>query len=209
MFRQLDPAGERRASDELEEVARTVGGPFIVRKDPEYGVYEQVVEFAVAAEGRFAVRVEGRPGFDPILPALRQQVEIAPRLFVEFVGDAAGKGRPVFGSFAPRAAGVGIPGDAKAALAVAAGDGLTGAGMGVSLLVKPDLYAAEVPDAAGQGGPAAAVGLVGGAAAAMIGAGAPAGQLLPSTGMRPGGWLVIPESWLQYVPPRALRPPPR
>ena len=39
-------------------------------------------------------------------------------MFAEFLGAAPDKGRPVFASFAPTTAGVGIPGDVKAAITV-------------------------------------------------------------------------------------------
>src|SRR5436190_2086877 len=47
VFRQLDPTGEKRATDELQEVARSVGGPYRVAVDQTYGVYEQIVDFDV------------------------------------------------------------------------------------------------------------------------------------------------------------------
>ncbi|HJZ53644.1 MAG TPA: hypothetical protein VKE74_01725, partial [Gemmataceae bacterium] len=78
VFKQLDPTGQKRASDELEEVARSVGGPYRVAKEPTYGAYEQIVEFDVAEAGVFCVRVEGLSGFDPVLPALKPQFEINP-----------------------------------------------------------------------------------------------------------------------------------
>src|SRR5206468_3326961 len=103
VFQQIDPAGEKRASDELAEVARSVGGPYRVAVEPTYGVYEQIVEFDVPADGAYCVRVDSRPAFDPILPALKPQVEVSPRMFVEYVGVGPEKGRPVFATFAPRA----------------------------------------------------------------------------------------------------------
>ena len=139
VFRQLDPTGEKRASDDLAEVARSVGGPYRVAKEPTYGVYEQIVEFEVMEAGVYCVRVEGLSGFDPILPALKPQFEIFPRMYAEFIRSAPEHGRPVFASFAPLNVGVGIPGDAKAALTIGVAEkpdgtgmnGLTGGGTGV------------------------------------------------------------------------------
>lgn len=206
VFRQLDPTGEKRASDELEEVARSVGSPEEIRLTPTYGVYEQTVEFAVPAAGRYCVRVDGRPAVEPLLPALRQKLEIAPRMIVEFVGSGADKGRPVFETYAPRDAGVGVPGDAKAALTVGATGtlaGMTGGGTGVTLLLKPDLVSDGAIDlGTGVGGSGVAAGFVGGMAAATIGAGMPSAELLRHLGIAPGGPAVVPETWLRYVPPR-------
>lgn len=204
VLRQLDPGGEKRASDELEEVARSLGGPYPIRVAPTFGVYEQIVELTIPADGRYCLRIEGGEAFDPRLPALRQHIEITPRVFAEFVGTAPSKGRPVFTSFAPRGVGVGIPGDAKAAVTVGTGGpGLNGGGPGLALLPKPDLEAPGTIDTGtGLGGPGVAVGFVGGGTAALIGSGVPAGNLFPATGLKRGGPFVIPGGWLQALPRR-------
>lgn len=209
VFRQLDPTGQKRASDELEEVARSVGEAQIITKEATYGVYEQVVEMIVPADGRYAVRIDGRLGFDPRLPALRQHIEMQPRLLVEFPGAAADKGRPVFASYAPRNVGVGMPGDSKSSLTVGAADtpsattmpGVFGGGPGLALLPKPDLLAAGSVDAAGAvGGSAVAAGFAAGGAAALIGSGANPSDLFRATGLPRGGPFVVPEGWLRLVP---------
>lgn len=212
VFQQLDPEGKTRASDELQEVARSVGGPYEVQVEPTYGVYEQLVEFTVPAEGRYCVMMEGQEIFDPRLPALRRHIEIRPRLFAAFLGNAPVGARPVFASYAPREAGVGIPGDAPASITVGATDeplgtiptGLTGGGPGVELLVKPTLLADGSIDVgpgslSGQG-PAA--GFAGGVLAAMVGSGAQPTVIIESTGLKLGGPVEIPPGWLQVVPPR-------
>ncbi|HUR56054.1 MAG TPA: hypothetical protein VMZ71_18095, partial [Gemmataceae bacterium] len=211
VFRQLDPSGQKRASDEMEEVARSVGMPQLVAKEGNYGVYEQVVEMIVPVDGRYAVRIDGRAAFDPRLPALRQHLEIQPRLLAEFVGVGPDKGRPVFESFLPQLVGVGVPGDAKGSLTVGETDrptgttalGATGGGPGLALLLKPDVLAPGSIDVAGAlGGPGVSAGFGGGFAAVLIGSGAPASDLVRSTGLKPGGPLVVPQNWLKLLPPR-------
>ena len=89
VFQQLDPDGKMRASDELQEIARSSGGPYPVDVEPTYGVYEQVVEFTVPVNGRYCVMVEGQEVYDPRLPALRRHIEIRPRLFASFTARLA------------------------------------------------------------------------------------------------------------------------
>lgn len=212
VLRQLDSEGKVRASDELQEVARSVGAPYRVYAEPTFGVYEQVVEFAAPAAGRYCVMVEGQTIFDPRLPALRRHLEIQPRMFAQFVGAAPAQGRPVFTSFAPTDAGVGMPGDAKAAITVAASDaplgtttaGLTGGGPGLALLPKPDLLAPGAIDLNGAtvGGPGVAAGFAGGVLAGLVGSGAPPAEIMRATGLPHGGPVLIPEGWLRVVPPR-------
>jgi hypothetical protein len=215
VFRQLDPEGKVRASDELREVARSAGRPFQVVTEPTFGVYEQVVEFTVPDAGRYCVMVEGQLVFDPRLPALRRQVQVNPRLFAEFLGAGPDKGKLVFASFAPPTAGVGIPGDAKAAVTVGetatplgtTTTGLTGGGPGLALLPKPDLLADGTVGLGADpgGGSGVAAGFAGGVLAALVGSGAPAPEILRATGLPRGGPAVIPENWLRVVPPRQDR----
>lgn len=208
VFRQLDPEGKTRASDEVTEVARSVGGPYRLWAEPAYGVYEQVLEFTAAEAGRYAVGIDGVEVYDPRIPALRKRIEITPRLIAEFDGAGADKGRPVWRSYRTPTAGVGIPGDSRVAITVSAsaapfGDapaGLTGAGPGVVLLPKPDLVANGAVGGIAGAGSGVAAGFAGGVAAALIGSGAPPGELLPATGLRRGGPAVIPEGWLNVVP---------
>jgi hypothetical protein len=212
VLQQLDPQGKTRASDELKEAARSVGGPYPVVVESTYGVYEQIVEFAVPTDGSYCVMIEGQSVFDPRLPALRRQLEIEPRMYAEFLGSPPAQGRLVFASYAPKAAGVGIPGDAKAAITVGETDsplgttatGLTGGGPGLQLLPKPDLLAAGSFDAGGAkvGGSGVSAGFAGGVLAGLIGSGAPAAEIIRATGLQPGGPVVIPEGWLRVVPPQ-------
>ena len=79
-----------RATDELEEVARSVGNGYRLERSATAGIYEQVLEFTVPADGRYALRVEGGLAYDPVLPALQRNFEIAPQVFVEFLDPATG-----------------------------------------------------------------------------------------------------------------------
>lgn len=204
VLQQLDPEGKVRASDELKEVARSAGGPYQVYSEPTFGIYEQIVEFTVPADGRYAVRVEGGTIYDSRLPALQRQIEINPRMYAEFLGATPDKGRPVFATFAPINSGVGIPGDAKATVTVAPlAGGLTGGGPGLELLVKPDLRAdAAIDTGTKLSGPGVAAGFVGGTLAGLLSSGAPPSDILGATGLKRGGPLAIPDGWLKVVPIR-------
>lgn len=206
VFRQLDPEGKVRASDELQEVARSVGGPYRLLAAPGYGVYEQVIEVPIAAAGRYAVRIDGREVYDARLPALRRRIEITPRVAAEWAG-AGQTGRPVWVSYSDRNVGVGVPGDAKSAITVSASEqpfgevptGLTGAGPGLPLLAKPDLVANGSIDG-GPAGSGVAAGFVGGLLASLVGSGAPPAQVMSATLLRPGGPAVVSEGWLKVLP---------
>ena len=204
VLHQLDPTGKTRASDELTEIARSNGGPYRVYAEPTFGVYEQIVEFTAPADGRYALRVEGATTYDSRLPALQRHIEIQPRIYAEFVGATPDKGRPVFASFAPSNSGIGIPGDAKAAVAVGPlSGGLTGGGPGIDLLVKPDLRADTAIDTGTKlNGNGVAAGFVAGTLAGLLSSGAPPIDLLGATGIPRGSSLTIPPGWLKVVPVR-------
>jgi hypothetical protein len=207
MFQQLDPEGKVRASDELKEIARTNTAPYRIYAEPTYGVYEQILEFTVPADGRYCLMIEGGTTFDPRLPALQRQIEVEPRMYAEFVGATPDKGRPIFASFAPRNSGIGMPGDAKAAITVGpTSGGLTGGGPGIELLVKPDLLADGSIDVGMKAsGSAVAAGYAGGVLAGLIGSGAMPTEVIVGTGLRRGGPTAIPENWLKIVPDRSKR----
>jgi hypothetical protein len=124
---------------------------------------------------------------------------VNPRILAEFVGTP---GRPVFASFAPPAGGVGTPADARSAVTVAATDGpqLRGAGPGVALQVKPDLFADGTVGGSVRGN-AVAAGFAGGGLATLIGAGAPSSDLLRAAGLTRGGPFVVPDAWLRVRTP--------
>lgn len=213
LLRQLDPAGTRAASDEFSEVARSGGMPVRIQLNPASAVYEQTLEVTVPAAGRYALRVEGRTSAEGGLPVLNRTIEVQPRLFVRNLA-ADAPGRVVFATFAPKAAGVGVPGDSPAALTIefAAGPdgtipgGLTGAGPGVTLRAKPDLLAPGVivVNGVGAAGSGIAAGYAAGISASLVSAGARPPNLIRTIGIRPGAPLVLPVEWLQSLTPRVM-----
>jgi hypothetical protein len=195
VLRQIDPAGKTVASDELAEVARSSAAPVRLLQTPGSAAYEQSLDFTVPADGVYAVRVETGTVFTDPIPAQRFGGEISPRLVVTAL-DAT---RPALRTFTHPAAGVGVPGDSSAAVAVGttAGGTLTGAGPGVTLRPKPDLLGP--PAVAGVEGPAAAAGLAGGAAASLLSAGVRVSDLQRAVGLEPGKPLVLPREWLSRL----------
>jgi hypothetical protein len=211
LLRQLDPSGTKAASDEFSEVARSAGAPVRIQLNPSSAVYEQTLDVALPAAGRFALRVEGRTSAGGSLPGLYRAIEVQPRLVVQSL---TGGNRPVFTTFAPKAAGVGVPGDSSAALTIgyATGPdgttpgGLTGVGPGVTLRAKPDLLAPGVIVVNGKGliGSGVAAGYAGGVSASLVGAGVRPTNLTRTFGVTPGGPLVIPSDWIQTLLPRPV-----
>lgn len=211
LLRQIDPAGEKRSSDEMEEVARSVSVPNVIFRTQTYLVYEQMVEYKVPDAGRFALALESAQLGEPLLPALRRDVEIAPRIVVETVGAAVGEPRAVFRSFTNFTAGVGTPGDAMGAVTVGtdATGAQTGGGTGVLLRVKPDVtgpaFLAFGPQTyTGEG---VATGFAGGAAALLLQARATGPNVFKSAGIEDGKKLELPAAWLRVVPRREMGRP--
>ena len=72
------------------------------------------------------------------------------------------------------------------------------------LAVIGERLATQLP--AGVEGPyGVAAGFAGGVLAALVGSGAPPAGVIPATGLRRGGPIMVPEGWLRVVPPRSLR----
>jgi hypothetical protein len=206
IFQQLDPEGTKRASDELAEVARSAQEPYLVRRTATYLVFEQVVEWTVGAEGRYAVRVDVPRPTAPLLPALAGGAEIYPRFHVERVGAKPDDSRLVFETFVTSSGGVGIPGDSASALTIAgsAAHQLLGGGTGIALRMKPNFLAAD-DIAVGQTavrGPAIAAGFAGGVAACLIQTGASVNDVFGVAGVEPGHAIVLPPEWFKRLPPR-------
>jgi hypothetical protein len=204
LLRQSDPAGEKRSSDEMEEVARSLSVPNVIYRTRTFLVYEQMLEYKVPEAGRFALALESAQSGEPLLPALRRDVEIAPRLVVETVGVAAGDPRAVFRSFTNLTAGVGTPGDAMGAVTVGTDGtgGQVGAGTGLALRVKPDVLGPEVLAFGPQAyrGEGVATAFAGGAAALLLQARASGPNVFTSTGVETGKKLVLPDAWLRRMP---------
>jgi hypothetical protein len=209
LVKQRDPAGERFGSDEIDLVAESEGLPTRLQIDRSFGVYEHSLEVTLPADGRYAVRIEGRvpqnirPFNTPSLPGQEVFWELRPRVFVE---SADGKGRFALGDYSSAAGGVAVPADARGVFAVGAAgpDGkirpltATGAGPQTALMTKPDLLA---PDAV-PGGDESAVNASDLAAAWAAGWAA----TLQSAGVRPsnfryllrippGGMIGVPGEW--------------
>lgn len=202
LLRQIDPAGEKRASDEMEEVARSVSLPNVIYRTRTFLVYEQMLEYTAKDTGRFALAVESPQPIAPLIPALKREIDITPRLVVETPSAGAADPRAVFRSFTSFTAGVGTPGDAMGAVAV--GTGLTGtqSGAGTSLFrVKPDVVgpAGLAFGAESFGGEGIATAFVGGAAALLMQTGASGPNAFSGTGLEPGQKLELPDAWLRNV----------
>jgi len=206
VVRQLDPTGKTRASDEMEEVARSSGPVVRLLGASTFAVYERSLEFAVPADGRYALRVQAEPLMAHRLPALRQEIEIHPRIVVEFASPSADGSRPIFTTFAPTTGGVGIPGDSPSALTI--GDlsrregkpTLLGGGPGTVLQAKPNLFApGTLAGESGGSGTGISAAYAAGLSASLITSGSPAADILRSLQTQPGGDAVIPEGWLKWV----------
>lgn len=200
LLRQIDPTGEKVATDEFTVVAQTVGPPTHVQRTFAAGVYEQVLEVTIPADGRYALRVEGKLSTASLVRTSRNTFELRPRIYVA-ANDAAiaAKGRLAFATYAPVASGVAIPGDSSVAITVGIANGLTGAGPGMLLRVKPDVF---VPDVAS---PDAATGLVAGVAACLADTGVQSGGMVRLLTPQPGGWLKLPAEWVQSLAPKPTR----
>ena len=212
IVKQRDPAGEKYGSDEIDLVAESEGLPSRLQIEPQYAVYEHSLDITLPADGRYAVRLEGRlpesirPFNAPSLPGREVSWELRPRVFVE---SADGRGRFALADYSSPAGGVAVPADARGVFAVGAAgpDGkirpytATGAGSQAELAVKPDLLA---PDAVPTGGDESAA--RGSDLAAAYAAGWAA--TLQSAGLRPsnfrhllqippGGMIGVPGEWFR------------
>lgn len=102
VYHQVDPAGKKQPSDDLEFVAQSTGLPMRLVKSSNSGTYEVAVQFVTSKPGRYVVRVEGRapmsirPADAPVLPGVKTVMELTPRLFVETL---EGPGKAVWRDF--------------------------------------------------------------------------------------------------------------
>lgn len=181
LLRQLDPAGKTRASDDFEEVARSGGNPVKLLRTAASSAYEQTLELTLPTDGVYALRVEGKTAFESLLPALRQKIEVNPRIVVESMDT---KPAPLL-SIVPMAVGVGIPADSTAVLTVGGINAQAGFGPGVVLNTKPDVR-----------GP---IGTIGGMAALLGGVGLKPQDLVRTLGLTPGGDFMIPQNFLNAL----------
>ncbi len=193
LLRQLDPTGAATASDDFAVVARSYGQPTRLQRTFTAAVFEQTMEISIPADGRYALRVEGKLAAHTLAATNRSTFELRPRLYATFAGGAA-PGRLAFATFAPTESGVAIPGDARAAITVGIGGGLAGSGPGILLGRKPDVFVN------GLASPAAATGIVAGAAACLAEAGVSANFALRLLTPNPGETLKVPTEWIQSLP---------
>jgi hypothetical protein len=195
LLRQLTSAG---AADELVEVARAAGPPVRIHTTATAGVFEQTLDFTVPTAGRYALRVEA-PKADP---GLGPVAELTPRIVIDANNaDTAAKGRLGF-AVATANAGVGIPGESPLVTTVGTVGSQRGAGPGVALLAKPDVFAPATGPEGKTVGPAVAAGTVGGAMACLAGAGYRPKNLPQTLGLPPGADLQFGDLFLQYLPQR-------
>jgi hypothetical protein len=211
VLRERDPSGMRVSNDDFNVIARTEPLPQLIERHQSWATYEHVVEFAVDAPGRFAVRLEGtipptiRPPTVPSLPAIERTWAPHGRLFVSVSG--ATGGQLVIGDYQPERGGLGAPGNGILPRTIGAADGkgqqqpysASGAPSGQQLLVKPTWLAFdELPGVQGCGteqSTAFAAGLV----ASMMSAGTIESQQLKWLHIPRGGLLRVPTEWLNQV----------
>ena len=201
ILRQLDPSGEKLASDEVDLAAGVTSPPMKLLETRSSDAYEQSVELTVPVAGRYALQVDFGPAGKDLLPGTRQVFEVNPRVVLE----TPGGGEVRFGTYAPNDAGVGVPGDSAAALTVGAPVvALSGGGPGVTLKVKPDLTAPAKVTVGGVTleGPAAGAALVAGGAASLAQSGVRADSLTRTLGLEPGQRFEVPAAWLASLAAR-------
>lgn len=212
LLRQLDPEGKVVASDRFYEVARSTANATVLQQSASSAIYEQSVEVTVPA-GSYALRVEARPQ-QAYLLARQMTSEINPRIVVAPADAAsAALGTVRFDPFAPRAIGVGIPGDSDMALTIGSGKppafavplSNTGAGPGVLLKTKPDLLTSgEIRvDGVAAGGTGIAAAYVGGSTACLLQSGVRGTDLIRYIGRYPGEPFVLPTEWLDHIRPQS------
>jgi hypothetical protein len=210
LWRQIDPTGAQRSSDEMQEEARSVSVPNVIFRTRTYLVFEQMLEYTIPAAGRYALVVESAPPPEPRLPALRREVEIRPRLVVETPRTALGDPRVVFRSYTNTSAGVGTPADAEGAVAVGVigAHEQIGAGTGVALRPKPDLFGPPALSFGNQAarGQGVATAFAGGTAALLVQARFSGPNVFKTAGIEEGAKLVIPDRWFRPVSQPRTKP---
>jgi len=208
LWKQLDPTGQKQASDEMSEVARTVAGPYPIYTEDGSVVYEQILEYRVEAAGRYAVVVGMGERPPALLTALQRQVEIYARLMVDTLPPLPGRGHVVLHSFASTAAGVGLPGDIAETITIGteSAQQLHQGGPSIPLRRKPDYL---LPDSvawatASYQGTAMGTVISGGIAVLLRQAGVMNTNPFRTIGVPDGSPLRLPEAWLHRLP-AALR----
>jgi hypothetical protein len=199
LLRQLDPSGKRQPADDMEVVAQSSDAGFRLSAAPNSAIYEITLDVKIPQAGRYAVRVGGiapdsiYPPGDPTLPFMRKHSDLHVRLFVSPL-DASG--RAIFHDYATAAGSLGMPADARTAIAVGAANAdnkrqpysAGGAPFGLELLSKPDLLSYDRGE-----GTAESAAFAAGLAALVPPAGRTPTACLQNLHVPPGGVLRLPE----------------
>ena len=203
LLRQVDPGAASHATDDLVEVARSVGAPVRLTSTLGSGTYEASFDLTLPAEGVYALRVEGGLAMATQVQALRRGLEIRPRILVEVLDTAqAAKGTVRFDTYSPVGVGVGIPGDSAAAITIGYPGSVTGTGPGVAFSGKPDVLTSG--EGFGLSGTAVGAGYAGGLAASVLTAGVRPAGLIRALGLKPGAPLVLPKQWIESLTPKTV-----
>lgn len=209
LLRQVDPAGKRVPPDEMDLVAQTEGLPERLEFTPIAATYELTLNLTIPADGRYALRVEGRaprgtrPGGAAHLPALERVGEIRPRIFVDRPDTNQGPraARPIFVDFVADNPVLGMPAGSPGVISVGAAAPGNGArpyspappSAGPGLLAKPDVLMFDgLGVGAAAAGTAPAAALAAGTAAAAASGGVEPAALLRASGRRPMHLLGLP-----------------
>ena len=209
VLRQADPEGKVAATDDMIEVARSVGPTIRLLKTPGCGVYELSMLLTVPSDGVYALRVERGESAELFPQVGRRDADLRPRIVIQLADADTAKGKAVFDTFVPRMVGVGIPGEVPAVLTIGSGTGpayrtptcLTGAGPGITLRTKPDFFTAGILAIGEEGGagPGVSAGFAGGVAASALSTGLRARAMTRTLQMDAGGPLILPAEWLSTL----------
>ena len=212
LLRQRDPEGKNVPSDELELAARSDGPAIRLEKQPQFGIYEKVVEVNLTTGGRYALRLDGvppqftRPRGIPSLPGNEILFDLKPRIFVEVLdAETREKGRVVFQDYQTLLGGVGMPADARSVFTVGAATldrkpqpfSAVGGGPGMEMIQKPDLWAFdELPIPQGPAkGTSLSSSFAGGIAASFLSAEVSRLNFLDSIGLKRRQILEVNDKW--------------
>jgi hypothetical protein len=218
LLRQRDPDAKTVPADLFEVVTQSTARPQRLEHQPAGTVYEIAVEVNIDKAGRYALRVERQPdsqwivGLDPkrkqpalakleglnpvgtrplgvpVLPALAQEWELRPRIFVETMDETVRlQGRAVFADYFTDAGTVGMPADSRGVISVGAADldgkprpeTAVGPMPFVELSQRPTLLAYDTLqlDGGTAFGSSVATAFAAGAAAAVLSSGTPGEHL--------------------------------
>jgi hypothetical protein len=208
LLRQRDPSGDKLPADDLELVAQSTGTPLRIDNRAEDATYEQVLEYTVPADDRFALRVEGHAPFGvvpsgvPSPEGAPRLGEMRPRIFLEVVGDVGARaaGRVVFLDYPTTEGTIGMPGDARGVVTVGSPSPSSSPGPAINLqlLLKPNFLAPDALElplaevAKPYRGTALSASFAGGLTASVLSTGMPMPAVPQTWPLRPGEMLRVP-----------------